>query len=214
MSLVREAGDLAQRENVLALVNRLNDVWVRATRRLSPAVLIDLLQAGGEALQGYYQTLDMFETGPPVSWAGPQPAPVWLDVAREYTERWLHQQQVRDAVEKPGLKERRRFAPVLDTFARALPYTFHDVLAPEGTHVRLAVSGDAGGHWSLVRHDDAWGLYRDVDSEPAASVTLDQEDAWRLFTKGLSRDEVFPRATFAGDHSLCMRVLDTVAIIA
>lgn len=214
MSLARGAGDLSVWENLVAYLNHWNDVWVTAARRLSPALMIELLRFSGETLQRYYQSLDMMEAGPPVSWAGPQAAPVWLDVAREYTERWLHQQQIRDALESPGLTEPRLFAPVLDTFARALPQTFHGVLAPEGTHVRLTVSGEAGGVWSLVRHDDAWELYRGVESEPAASVTLDQDDAWRLFTKGLSRDEAFPRARFAGDHSLCMRVLDTVSIIA
>ncbi|HEX3202686.1 MAG TPA: hypothetical protein VHW42_12245 [Actinomycetes bacterium] len=38
----------------------------------------------------------------PVSWVGPDPAPNWLDVAREYSERWTHQQQIRDAAEIPG----------------------------------------------------------------------------------------------------------------
>ena len=36
-----------------------------------------------------------------VNWAGPEPAPIWLDPAREYTERWVHQQHIRDAVRNP-----------------------------------------------------------------------------------------------------------------
>jgi hypothetical protein len=45
----------------------------------------------------------MFAMGEPVTWAGPEPAPIWLDIAREYTERWLHQAQVRDATRNPPL---------------------------------------------------------------------------------------------------------------
>ena len=48
--------------------------------------------------------------------------PGLADVAREYTERWVHQRHVRDAVGQTGLKEPRWFAPVLDTFVRALPH--------------------------------------------------------------------------------------------
>jgi hypothetical protein len=59
-----------------------------------------------------------------VSWVGPDPVPNWLDVAREYTERWTHQQQARDAVGMPGLREPTFMAPVLATFVHALPQAF------------------------------------------------------------------------------------------
>jgi len=199
---------------LLAFINEANERWVQATRRISPHLLCDLLRFTGEETQRYFQSLNLFEIGEPVSWAGPDPAPVWLDIAREYTERWLHQQQIRDAVRRPGLKERRTFAPVLDTFVRALPHTFRDVNAPEGTQVKLAISGDAGGEWSLVRGDGKWGLYLDADAEPIAAVVMDQETAWRLFTKGISKDEASANATLSGDRSLGMKVLDTVSIIA
>ncbi len=96
---------------LLAFITQANEAWVQATRRISPRLLCDLLRLTGEETYRYFQTLDPYQIDEPVSWAGPDPAPVWLDVAREYAERWLHQQQIRDAVGKPGLKERRAFAP-------------------------------------------------------------------------------------------------------
>lgn len=214
VSLARGAGDLSVWENLVAYLNRWNETWVAAARRISPPLLIDLMRYVGEETQRYYEWLDLEATGPPVSWAGPQPAPVWLDVAREYTERWLHQQQIRDVVDRPGQREPRFLHPVLDTFVRALPHTFHDVLAPEDAHVRLAVSGEAGGVWSLVRLEGAWGLYCDVSTDPVAAVTIDQETAWRLFSKGLTREDALAVAELKGDRSLGLRVLGTVSIIA
>ena len=199
---------------LLAFINEANERWVQSTRRISPHLLCDLLRFTGEETNRYFQSLDPLQIDEPVSWAGPDPAPVWLDIAREYTERWLHQQQIRDAVGRPGLKERRFFAPVLDAFVRALPHTFRDVDAPEGVHVKLTVSGAAGGEWSLVHGDGKWSLYLDVDAEPIAAVVMDQETAWRLFTKGISKDEASGRATLRGDRTLGMKVLDTVSIIA
>ena len=199
---------------LVAFINEANERWLQATRRISPHLLCDLLRFMGGETQRYFQSLDLFQIDEPVSWAGPDPAPVWLDIAREYTERWLHQQQIRDAVEKPGLKERRIFAPVLDTFVRALPHTFRDVDVAAGAQVKLIISGDAGGEWYLVRGDGKWSLYLDADAEPAAAVVMDQETAWRLFTKGISKDEASAKATLSGDRSLGMKVLDTVSIIA
>ncbi len=207
-------GDRDFEAELLAFINEANERWVQATRRISPHLLCDLLRFTGEETQRFWESLDLFAVGDPVSWAGPDPAPVWLDVAREYTEGWLHQQQIRDAVEKPGLKERRFFAPVLDTFVRALPHTFRDVDAAEGAQVKLVISGDAGGEWYLVRGDAKWTLYRQTNAEPAATVVIDRETAWRLFTKGISKDEVSGRATLRGDRTLGMKVLDTVSIIA
>ena len=125
-------------------INEANELWVRATARLSSKLLADLLKLTGNQFHEYVQSLDQMATGSVVSWAGPDRAPVWLDIAREYTERWLHQQQIRDAVKKPGLKEQRYFHPVLDTFVRALPYTYKDIAVADTTVLKFAVTGEAG----------------------------------------------------------------------
>jgi uncharacterized protein (TIGR03083 family) len=198
---------------LLDFINRRNELWVQATRRISPRLLCDLLRFTGDETQRYFESLDPFAIGEPVSWAGPDPAPVWLDIAREYTERWHHHHQIRDALDRAGLTEPRLFAPVLDTFVRALPHTFRDVQAADGTHIRLTITGDAGGVWSLVRKG-RWSLFRDVATEPQATVAMDADTAWRLFTKGISRDTALARTEMTGDRSLALKVLDTVSIIA
>lgn len=204
-------------EDLVALINNLNDTWVKATSRMSPRVLRELMKLTGEQVCDYFNSLDPYAIGGPVDWAGPEPAPVWLDLAREYTERWHHQQQIRDAVGKPGLKEPRFFAPVLDAFVRALPHTYRNVDAKESTLVALSISGDAGGRWFLLRENSAWNLFveceRRADAEVTAEVTIDQEIAWRLFTKGISKNEALTKASLAGDVALGMNALEMISII-
>ena len=199
---------------LVALINGLNDLWVKAARRMSPRVLCDLLSFTGLQVEEFFASLDPFAVGPAVDWAGPQPAPVWLDLAREYTERWHHQQQIRDAVGKPGLKQRRFFAPVLDTFVRALPYSCRDVRAADGTTLRLSISGESGSEWFLVRAAQHWDLLLDAGVAAAATVVMDQEDAWRLFTKGIGPDEARRRAKISGDASLASKLFETLSVIA
>src|SRR5207237_10242223 len=131
---------------LLEFINRQNETWGAAAPRLSPRLLIDLLRWSGDETQKYFESLDMFAIGEPVSWAGPEPAPVWLDIAREYTERWLHQAQIRDAASAPLLTQPRLFLPALDPSVRALPHTSRDLAQPHGTHVvlRLTRSGGPG----------------------------------------------------------------------
>jgi uncharacterized protein (TIGR03083 family) len=199
---------------LVALINTLNDLWVKATQGMSSRVLCDLLELTGAQMCEYFKTLNPYALGDPVDWAGPQPAPVWLDVAREYTERWHHQEQIRDAVGKPGLTQPRFFAPVLDAFVRALPHTYRHVDADEGTLIALTISGDAGGHWVLLRENGSWNLYVGVGREPQAEITIPQEVAWRLFTKGVSKDEARMSATINGDQSLGLKALEMVSVIA
>jgi uncharacterized protein (TIGR03083 family) len=211
---VSAAGDLSQWEQLVSFINRSNEAWVQATRRISPPILIELLRASGREIAAWFANLDPYATGVSVDWAGPAPAPVWLDTAREYTERWVHQQHIRDAVGQPGLTEPSFLAPVLAAFIRALPRALHEVAAPDGTVLRVVITGDAGGAWDAVRQDGTWLLTSDAAASPNATVTLDQDTAWRLWTRGLSAAQALPRIQREGDAALSGAVLSMVSIIA
>ncbi len=209
------SGDPIQKwDELVALINNLNDIWVKAASRLSPRLLCDLLKLSGEEVCVYFNSLDPYAIGGPVNWAGPEPAPVWLDLAREYTEWWHHQQQIRDAVGKPGLKEPRFFAPVLDAFVRALPHTYRNVDAKDGTLVALTISGDSGGKWLLRRENGAWRLYVDDAREADAETIINQEIAWRLFCKGTTKDEALAGAILSGDRALASKALEMISVIS
>src|SRR5258708_32683726 len=145
-------------ESLVKNLNEANELWVKAAERISPKLLSDLLALTGKQLYEYMQSLDPMALNGVVSWAGPDPAPTWLDSAREYTERWLHQQQIRDAVNKPGLKEKRFFHPVLDTFVRALPHTYKDVPVADTAVVQILRTGGGGGGWDPVGGGEKRGL--------------------------------------------------------
>jgi len=146
-------------DQLVELVDRLNAEWVLAARRMSPRLLREFLAFSGPEVEACFASLDPMRMGGPVSWAGPDPAPVWFDLAREFTERWHHQQQIRDATGRPPLYNPYFLSPALDTFVRALPHAFRNAMAPVGTVVRFEISGDAGGVWFLHRAEEAWNLF-------------------------------------------------------
>jgi uncharacterized protein (TIGR03083 family) len=201
-------------QELVATINDWNESWIHASRRISPPVLIDLLELTGRQLYNYFRTLNPYALGSPVSWAGPQPAPLWLDVAREYTERWHHQQHIRDAVSRPGMKQPRYLAPVIATFAWALPQAYHTFQAAEQTCLTMTITGEAGGRWSIVREGQDWVLYQGAPDQPAAEVLLAADLAWRLFTRGIPQDAAQRQITVLGDPGLGWKVLDMVSIIA
>jgi uncharacterized protein (TIGR03083 family) len=199
--------------DLLAFIDTQNKAWVEATRRLSPRLITELLDWSGRETRDYFASLDLFAPGLGVSWAGETTSANWFDLAREYTERWHHQAQVREAVGLPILSEPRLFRPVLETFVRALTWTYRAVQAPDGVVVSLRITGDAGGEWGLARTGSAWTLGRNP-RDPAARVEMEQDTAWRLFTKTITPGEAQERSLISGDRVLASHILQTVAIIA
>src|SRR5258707_1749717 len=165
--------DMHAWESLVKNLNEANELWVKAAERISPKLLSDLLALTGKQLYEYMQFLDPMAINGVVSWAGPDPAPMWLDSAREYTERWLHQQQIRDAVNKPGLKEQRFFHPVLDTFVRALPHTYKDIPVADTAGSQHVVNGEGGDGWYLVGEGDRKCLYTVFEVQTRATFKMD-----------------------------------------
>lgn len=98
----------------------------------------------------------------------------------------VHQQQIRDALDRPGLRQRRWLSPVLQTFVLALPRAYASVSASPGTRVRLVIDGAAGGVWTLTRSPSRWHLSVGSGEPVEAEVRLPEEMAWRLMARLIS----------------------------
>src|SRR5918999_2883326 len=178
---------------LVAALDAHNETWVQAARRLSPRVTIELLDLMAPLTQSFFESLPADAEVEGVSWAGLDPAPHWLSVGREFTERWIHQQQIRDAVSRPGLNGPRFVAPVLALSLRSVVHAYRDVPADPDTTVAISIEGRAGGNWALVRKDGGWELYEGRASEAIAKVSCDQDSAWRFLSRNLSRAEAKSR---------------------
>ena len=208
--------EIASYADLVAYLNRINAEWVGAARRLSPAVLVELLEHAGPRAAQTFGAADPW--GPAtfsVAWAGESESLQWFDLAREYTERWHHQAQIRDATGRPALDGRRWLHSVLDAFVRALPHTYRDVAAAEGTTLAFHVEGEAGDDWILRREGGSWRLYAgEGEEEPAARVRIGQDAAWRMFTKGIPPAEARARSRVEGDEALALPFFGTLSVMA
>jgi uncharacterized protein (TIGR03083 family) len=221
LSLVRDRLEMAPPDppirsyhDLVDFLNRLNADWIRAAQRLSPRVMLDLLAVTGPQVAEHVASLDMDTPSRfAVSWAGDDVSPNWFDVGRDYTERWHHQQQIRDAVGARGLTDREWLFPVLDLFMRSAPFTYRDTPAPAGAAIEFHIEGDAGGVWTLVRGSD-WELFRGPVDRPVCTIRLGQDAAWRMFTKGIGREEAVRRARIEGEAALAAPFLGSLAVMA
>jgi uncharacterized protein (TIGR03083 family) len=212
---VAESPKITSAADLAAFINRLNGEGVNVYRRLSPLVLTRLVEVAAKSLAEFHASRDPQATAPHgVSWAGEQKSANWFDTAREFTERWHHQQQIRLAVDKPGIMTRELYHPVLDCFLRALPFTYHRLSARPGTFLQFNVSGECGGSWYLYRAEESWQLVEEPFGEKVSETTIPQEIAWRIFTKGIDRDSALSQVKIAGDRKLGEHVLGMISIVA
>jgi uncharacterized protein (TIGR03083 family) len=205
----------ANYSELVAMLNGMNADWVRVMRRMSPALLVEFLAITGPQQAAYVMSLDPDAPAAfPVAWAGDTVSPNWFHIGRDYTEYWHHQQQIRDAVKAEPITGREWLGAALDIFIRALPVTYRNVPALPGRSVSVVIDGDAGSSWVLAVEDSRWRLFTGHAAEPSAIVTLSADTAWRIFTKGLPREEASRRVRIEGDAQLGAVFLDTLAIMA
>ena len=201
-------------EEIVAFINRLNAEWVETARGLSPRVLTELLEWTGPQVAELFASLAPDdEAAIAVAWAGEARSANWMDVGREYTEKWHHQAQIRDAVGAVALDSRRWLGPVLELSMYALPYAFRHAEADAGSALSVHIDGEAGGVWHVLRTRDAWELREGERTDATASVSLDTDAAWRLFFNALGRDEAARRVRAEGDEKLCATFLGVRSVM-
>ncbi len=200
--------------NLVTLINSLNAEGVLQYSRLQPEELISRMEAASRESAEYHQALDPFGTAMfPVSWAGEEQSANWFDTAREFTERWHHQQQIRLAVNKPGIMTREFYFPVLDCFMRALPYAYRTIAAQPGSLAQFQIKGECGGSWYLFRDGEKWTLIASPAGEEISETTILQEIAWRIFTKGIAFDEARAQVLVTGDEAVGLHILRMISIV-
>ncbi|HEX6334592.1 MAG TPA: maleylpyruvate isomerase N-terminal domain-containing protein [Flavisolibacter sp.] len=201
-------------QGIINWLNQTNAEWVTAARRISPQLMIFLHEQTGAQVSRFFALLQPFDKAIfDVTWAGEEGRWNWMHVAREYTEKWLHQQQIRDAVQKPGIITKEFFYPFIATLVYALPKAYENVDAPEGTRVHLHISSEAGGDWAIIKSNEGWKLATETGNAQAR-ISIDPDTAWKLFSKGMRPEQASSRVTITGDESIALPALSMVAVMA
>lgn len=195
-------------------IDRLNHEWVVAAHRLSPRLLVELLAHTGKQVRALWAGHELDEPSEAVSWAGVDPAPLWLDVARDYTEYWVHQAQVREALGEPLLDDAKFVEPVVSTFLRSLPHTLRDLVPDEGEESTLTVEVTdlTPGDWHLRADHTGWRFVTAV-GHADTTVTWDAGTVWRLGCRMIDPPTARARAHVDGDVDVAAAVCELLAVI-
>jgi len=193
--------------------NGLNADSVKAFRRVSPQSLTQQMVASQHQLYQHLLTLDMSAPAIfPVSWAGEDHSLQWFDIAREYTERWHHQQQIRQATGAASILQRELYHPFLDISMQALPFHFKSKMPATGVRLKVNIVGDAGGSWTILKNNTGWE-FTDPQSEAHTLVYVDQNIAWMLLSRATDILEAEQYWQISGDYELGFHALKMTAFM-
>lgn len=204
-------------QSLVKYINQLNASFIFAAKRFSPALLIELLEFTGPIHTQLLYELAPYEKAVfSVAWAGESTSMNWFHVAREYTEKYHHQLQIREAVGKTeALMTASFFAPFIQTFFLGLPHLLKDHQAPDEAVVALEVAGSMGAICYLQFKAGQWQIQQDGLLNNLYSRTVIPSDiAWKLFTKAVLPKEIFPLVKLEGNQALAKQLLNLVAVIA
>lgn len=193
-------------------LDELQAEWVRASRRLSPRLVTELLRWAGPQIADTFRREDPRARTASVSWAGPGPAPVWLDQARELSEYWIHRQQILQGLGRPSDLRADLAGPVLDGLRWAYPYRLAQARAQPGDTVTITITGPVTKIWRLVAAESGWQFADQPGSRRAASLAMSTEQAWRLLTNNLPAVRQTDLAT-SGDGAITGILLRSRAIV-
>ena len=207
--------DINSYADLIGYLNQLNATWTSATKRVSPQVLIELLEITGKQYSDHLESLDPFEPAIfSVAWAGQEQSENWFHIAREYTEKYIHQQQIREAVGSEALLTKELFYPFIDTFMFGLPYTYRNTAADLNTVVTVKVLTQIGGEWHIIKRETGWELSKVLDQKANATISITPQCAWKLFSKGISPSQALEEVDISGDQLLGKIALNMISVMA
>ncbi len=198
-------------------IQKMNTDWMNVSRRLSPKILIYLLEYSDKEFYEFLKSKNPNEKALfSVAWAGETESENWFDIAREYTEKWHHQMQIRLALDKSILLDTEYTEPLYDTFMLALPHLYREFNNFEnGTKIKISMTGKLNKSWIIEWQTDKWIFTDSNKSDIYTSVEIPDDIAWIIFTNTDRKKEKYKtKIKISGDKSVGLRLLDLVTVMS
>jgi uncharacterized protein (TIGR03083 family) len=191
---------------------RVNEAWVAARRAVPGDEVLAEFAAVTE------RRLEALRAMPPerfdeVGWSpvGQVPYRQFMDV--RVFDSWVHEQDVRRALGRPGGRGGPGEAVTLDRVASIMPFVVgRNVRPPEGTTVVWSLSGGAPREVAVEVAGGRGRVAASVPPEPTARLAMDSEVFWRLGCGRLAAADALDAGdvVISGDVDLGRRVLESM----
>lgn len=193
-----------------------NEAWIERRRDLpGDDVLFEFVETTRRRLEALRSMApDAFDT---LGWSPEGEAPYRRFMETRVLDSWAHEQDIRQALGRPGGRGGAGETVTLQRCEQTMPYVVGKRVAPpDGTVVLFAVRGPLGRDITVVVEGDRARLSpAPVEADPSVVVELDDDAFWRLCfgrTTGVTM-EADGQARLSGDTALGEAVLGAMAFM-
>jgi uncharacterized protein (TIGR03083 family) len=189
-------------------IGRVNEIWILGLRELS---VDELLQRFHAVVASRRQRLEAMDES---AFAAASWTPAGHDTFGRFMQirvfdTWMHEQDIREAVARPGHQRGLAAEVALDEVTHSMPYVIAKrASAPRGALVEIALTGDLAREIRVAVEDRA-AVVSDFDRSPTARIELDGLRFMRWIGGRVTPrlDEVSCR----GDREFCTRLVENLA---
>jgi uncharacterized protein (TIGR03083 family) len=198
--------DPAEYEHVRNDMGRINEAWVASMADLAPVELLTSFR------DHTARRLEALRATDQAAWDAEGFTPAGTDTYGRFMrirvfDCWLHEQDIRDAVSRPGGEEALSAAMTFDEMEAALGYVVgKKAAAPAGSSVRFELTGPAG----RTIHVDVGDRARVVDElsgPPTVTLTMPAGVLSRLAAGRGEPEALCGQVTVDGDRGLGQQIL-------
>lgn len=209
---------IPQNHNELVeLIQNKNNEWILATRRLSSRILVEMLKKYEQEVYELYCRLKPEDEALfSVSWAGQKKSPNWFDIARDYSEKWHHQMQMRMASGRNLLISERFLTPLYETLLLGLPEQLNrNALAITEHILEVEIFGEIRLRKRLINNGSHWDFFENFEEEANTIVKVPASIGWILFTNtDRNKEKYIGQIQFTGNELLAKSVLYLTAVMS
>jgi uncharacterized protein (TIGR03083 family) len=204
------AASLHQRDHVRNDIGGVNEQWVDAVRTWPPVRLL------GRYRSVVSERLDALRAMDQAAFDAPSWTPVGQGTYGRFMQIrlfdcWMHEQDIRSAVGRPGHEAGAPAEGAVDEVARAVGYLVGKRAgAPDGSSVRVELTGPVRRRLDVVV-DGRARLVDRIDGTPTATVELNSTLFTRLAGGRVNPADHFGEITLVGDRALGERVANHLA---
>jgi uncharacterized protein (TIGR03083 family) len=192
-----------------------NEAWVESLRPRSPAEVLGILRdvLGERRRQLAERSTDGFdELGP--SPVGKVPYREFMNV--RVMDIWVHEQDVRRAVGRPGNRTGAVAEAAIGRFVPAMAFVVgKKAAAPDGSSVSFVLTGESARHFDVEVGDGRATVVEVGNDQPSVTLTMAAETWWCL-SMGRWDGPTARRqglVTIDGDEALGERVIDNLVFM-
>jgi len=194
-------------ESLVTRINENNEKWVGLLRNLHFSLIIDLLTRYYGELIEEFKIMDPYATAVHgVAWAGELKSENWFDIAREYTELWHHQMQIKNAIGDAALLGDEYYKPFIDTCFRALPYHFRKMGEQIDFDLLIEIAGMNGGKYLLLCENSIFRIKENEEPENTqdinTSIHVTKDVLWKLLTNAAELEEIKDGISIDGNYEI------------